>query len=104
MEIWKETHEKYKISNYGRLFSLREKELKLIFISGGLAATVSVQGKLKCVRISRLVGEAFCNDYRKNRYPIYIDGNRYNNSSTNLKWVSRKEVCGHPYSKNKKVL
>jgi NUMOD4 motif len=101
-ERWKkvENHETYEISNLGRLRNSRGMILKPMFIAGGLATTLCEKDVKTAVRFSRLVGNAFCPSFRKDRYPIYKDGDNRNCAASNLKWVPRSKVCKPPYSVN----
>lgn len=99
-ERWKKIEKSptYEVSNLGRVRNSRGKILRMSFVSGGLAATLCVESEKTSVRLARLVGKAFCNGYRDDRYPIYKDGDNSNCAASNLKWVPRSKVCGKPYS------
>jgi len=54
------------------------------------------------VRIARLVGAAFCPDFRADLLPKHINGDKTDCRAKNLLWVPRREVTGNPYSINPK--
>jgi len=128
MEIWKtiEKYEKYQISNYGRIRSLdsikkqrmlnhkMEKEmfvdvkhkgniLKGILRKGYYFITLYNENEKtgKTFKISRLVAEYFVNNPQNKPLVHHIDGNKLNNNSYNLKWVTDKEhATEHKESNN----
>ena len=56
-------------------------------------------GKRKCIKIHRLVAEAFIpNDDPANKTTVnHIDGNRANNKAENLEWLSYSDNLEHSY-------
>ena len=100
-EEWKELKEfpSYEVSNHGR-FRRWGKVLPLAYHPSG-APIKSVQTKhyQTNVRIVRLVGAAFCADFRPELRPVYQDGNHSNCHYSNLSWVPVKDVTRAPYSK-----
>ena len=97
-EVWKEvegTKGKYFISNCGRLNSYCRYNAKIIKPYKNqydyLRADIRRNGKRETVLIHRLVAIAFVeNDNPKVKDTIdHIDGNKNNNASYNLRWLSR---------------
>lgn len=105
MEIWKDVkgyEGLYKISNYGRVKSIKrkvknkngfrivdEKILKPIINNKGYYIYgLSKQGKINILLLHRLIGEHFIEN--KNNYPCinHIDGNKLNNKISNLEWCT----------------
>ena len=111
MEIWKDIrdYEKlYQVSNEGRVRThkekittkkdgtkrhwqqrvLKQKKCK----NDCLRVTLWKDGKPKDFLVARLVGDAFLEQLRDTNMTInHIDGNRLNNFSSNLEWVTRAE-------------
>jgi len=99
-EVWKEvegTKGKYFISNHGRLKSycrynaIIVKPYKNQY--GYLRADIRQNGKRKSILIHRLVAMYFIeNDNPKEKDTVdHIDGNKNNNASYNLRWLSRSD-------------
>lgn len=101
-ELWKETEIKgYFISNKGRIKGRTGKILKQQIGKTGYYI-ISIypngrNGKCKCLKIHRLVAEAFIPNL--NNYPIinHIDGNKLNNNVENLEWCSYSYNTKHAY-------
>ena len=93
MELWKdiEGFENYQVSSWGRVRSsngiLKPYRNKKGYLKGGLMKG----GKCHKKRVNRLVAIAFVEN--PNNYPFvdHIDGNKENNSITNLRWVTDEE-------------
>lgn len=119
-EIWKDIKDyegMYQISSFGRVRSLDR------IVNSSCGKTQKIKGKLliicynkrvnvyeihlrkdnkrKCFKIHRLVAEAFVyNDDPINKTTVnHIDGDRSNNKSSNLEWVSYSENEKHAYDK-----
>ena len=102
MEIWKDIknyESEYQISNLGRVKSKRaNKIMKNVLDSNGyLICTLSVVGKRKKFSIHRLVASAFVDNNLHKSQVNHIDGNKQNNISTNLDWVTPKENTNHAW-------
>ena len=99
-EIWKDIkgyENKYQISNLGRVKSLnylrtkKEKILKSHFDKDGyLILNLCKNGKIKNVRVHRLVAEAFLSNPRNYNVINHKDENKQNNNINNLEWCSMK--------------
>lgn len=97
-EIWKEvdgTKGRYFVSNYGRLKSYCKYNAILIKPyknqHGYLRADMWIDGKRRTVLIHRLVAKYFIeNDNPEEKDTVdHIDGNKHNNSASNLRWLTR---------------
>lgn len=96
LEIWKpiEGYETfYKISNTGKVFSVRKNIVMKTYInnSGYECIKVKSQGRSRHLLVHRLVAYAFCPGYEDNLVVNHKDGNRLNNFSSNLEWCTTKE-------------
>jgi len=110
MEIWKEIEGyegSYEVSSYGRVRSMDRTIIRSDGIKhlrkGILLSLTENKGyfyaKLSGKRISvhRLVGNAFVLKEIGRDYINHIDGNKRNNISTNLEWVTHSENISHAY-------
>lgn len=105
-EQWKfipNTHNLYKISSLGRVFSLkRGKFITATIPKGGYCSfSISVNSKVRLGRIHRLVAEAFIPNPNELPCVDHIDGDRKNNSSTNLRWCTQIQNANNPITKPK---
>jgi hypothetical protein len=105
-EIWKaipNTPNRF-VSNLGRVrkdlplqkpyyFSLSKNR------GGSLRLGITYKGRTEAYVVARLVGDAFCKDYRPHLRAVYRDGDRSNCNAKNLKWVPQSQVTGVPYSR-----
>lgn len=98
MESWKEIdgYSNYQISNYGKIKSKR-KELKLYKNkrNGYLYTHLSQNGKTKVIRVHILVAKTFIPNNSNKPYVNHIDGDKTNNRTDNLEWVTPKENSIH---------
>ena len=90
----------YAVSSLGRLRNPQGRILRTSWVGNGRSITLSVG----CLRVARLVGEAFNAGYAADRYPIYRNGDRADCRPCNLRWVPRSEVTGAPFTKNPRPL
>ena len=106
-EEWEEiegTRGRYYISNYGRLKSYCKYNAILVKPYknqyGYLRADIWIDGKRRTVLIHRLVATSFIeNDNPEEKDTVdHIDGNKHNNSASNLRWLSRSENVKAFYS------
>jgi hypothetical protein len=100
MEKWKfisEFGKNYKISNYGKVFSVRR---NIIMKScknrdGYHYMNISINRKRKKLSVHRSVAEAFiANDFNK-PFVNHIDNNPSNNHEANLEWCTNSENIQH---------
>lgn len=86
-----DTHE---ISNNGVLRNAKtKKELKLYLNKEGYLMVAISRGRKRkiAIRIHRAVAENFVDGFSKGLEVNHIDGNKKNNNSENLEWVTRSE-------------
>lgn len=96
MEIWKSIEgyeDLYLISSYGQIKSIRtNKILKLNYKKNGYVyVELNKEGTPKTIRVHRLVATAFVENNYNKPYVNHIDGNKSNNNSDNLEWVTGTE-------------
>ena len=95
-EIWKEIpgyDGVYKISNFGRLISLksgREKFLKFGIANGYYQFNLRKDGGFKKVFIHRLVAFSFIENPENYPQVNHKDENKHNNNVSNLEWCTAK--------------
>lgn len=106
-EKWKPIkgfHNKF-VSNHGRVRWLRPLDRTVYYrtyptATGALSLQIKEDGIPHNLRLSRLVGEAFCSDFHPSLVTAYKDGDKSNCAASNLRWVRRAEITGHPFSRN----
>lgn len=102
-EIWNQIDgfEFYSVSNLGRIkrqYKTHEKILPGNLKKGGYLSVTLSDGKLKkCELIHRLVAYAFLNNTSNKRTINHIDGDKKNNSLSNLEWCTYSENMLHSY-------
>jgi len=118
-EVWKDIcgfEGKYKVSSLGRVKSvdrilphkkhgtwhIKERILKPHWNGPGHWKYLTVflhygEGQMKCVRVHRLVAEAFIPNPDNLPQINHIDGNKENNSVSNLEWVTALENTSHAW-------
>mgnify|MGYP003296731839 CR=1 FL=1 len=100
-EIWKpirDFEELYEVSNLGRVRSLRRNiimKLRTRENDGYVTCTLSNDGKVRGKLVHRLVAEAFIPNHKNKPEVNHIDGDKQNNSITNLQWVTASENQNH---------
>lgn len=100
METWKEVscNTEYLVSDTGKIRSKRSDREKAPRISKGyMIVDVYKDGQRSTKRIHRLVAEAFVPNPHNKPDVNHKDGNKLNNSSSNLEWVTKKENCKHAW-------
>ena len=108
-EKWKkiEGFDYYEVSNLGNVRKLlpfgRTHQRTVSMDRGHNVIQIKQDGICHSLRISRLVGAAFCKDFKQEFRPIFKDGNKANCQALNLKWVPVSQVTGIPYSRNPKI-
>ena len=101
MEIYKDIpgyHGKYQITSWGRVWSVdKQKFLKLeVHHKGYLRVDLfDDSGKRKHYKVHRLVATAFIPNPKDKPQVNHKDGNKQNNSFTNLEWVTDAENKKH---------
>ena len=109
IEIWKPVvgyEGLYEVSNLGKVKAIKwhrgeeEKEMKpYTTYKGYLRLRLTKNGKGKQFQIHRLVAEAFIPNPENKPYIDHINTDRTDNRVENLRWVTNKENCNNPISK-----
>lgn len=105
-EVWKDVvgfEEYFMVSNTGKVWSKRtNKELKQCKLKTGyMAVTTRIggrSGKVYCLRIHRMVAEAFIPNPDDKPYVNHKNLDKKANNLTNLEWVTASENALHYYS------
>jgi hypothetical protein len=114
MEIWKDIigyEGLYQVSNLGRVKSLartiyrghnrplplKERILKQGCKDGYRQVNLANYGKIKTIRVHRLVAEAFIENTENKPFINHINGVRNNNKLNNLEWCTQSENLKHAY-------
>ena len=95
LEIWKDIQGYeglYKVSNTGKIYSSKIKDTMRTFINNsGYECVQLAKNKVrKGYLVHRLVAASFCEGYEQGLVVNHKDGNRTNNSSYNLEWLTTK--------------
>ena len=99
-EKWKDIKDYeglYQASNLGRIKS-KHKILKQILRKDGYYfVNLSKNGKIKPIKVHRIIAQTFVNN--KNDYNIinHIDGNKQNNKVSNLEWCTQSHNIKEAY-------
>lgn len=109
-EEWKEItfddgiaeHEKFKISNYGRVLNCKGEEevlVKVSFINGyqNLPLKQKRNGKQTSRYVHKLVAQHFL-EQNDGIYVIHLNYDKTDNRVENLKWATKKEKENHQFS------
>ena len=105
-EIWKETEiPGYFISNLGRLKGRSGKIINTYLNKRTGYLNVCLKpngrnGKVKCLKIHILVAKAFILNPENKPQVNHIDGNKLNNTVSNLEWCTGKENMQHAFKHN----
>jgi len=98
MEKWKqiEGHPSSEVSNLGRV--RKNGVVKRITGTATQRRVVYLieKGDQTTASVSRLVGAAFCPDFREWLRPLYLDGDKRNCAASNLRWVTASEIAFRP--------
>lgn len=86
---------KYQVSTWGRVRSASGLVPMWATDKGYLKVTLHKDGEKKNFRVHRLVAEAFLMNFRGLPEVNHIDGNKKNNSITNLEWVTGEDNRAH---------
>lgn len=119
MEIWKQIEGYkpiYQVSNLGRvrsleritndnggLFHRKERFLKLNTNPLGyvIIYLYDIKGKKRTIPLHQIVAKTFIPNPENKPEIDHIDGNKLNNSTYNLRWVTHKENCSNPLTSKK---
>lgn len=97
----------YQVSNFGKVLSMKsKKELKVIRLHDGyLYINLYKNRKCKKNAIHRLVAQAFILNHNNKPQVDHINGDKFNNNVTNLRWVTQSEnMMGYGYEQRKATL
>lgn len=93
-EVWKRIYNvdgHYEISNYGRIRNAKKKNQYIRTVynvrNGYEQVMFRNRGKKVNLYVHRLVAEVFCNRQTIFQQVDHLDGNRRNNTASNLRWV-----------------
>ena len=104
MEIWVDIDgfENYQVSTWGRVRGLHGILKPYENEKGYLKVGLTKDGKCHKKRVNRLVAQAFIQNPENLPQIDHIDGNKQNNSITNLRWTDNSKNQIH-YRKLKKI-
>lgn len=94
----------YSVSNYGEVRNNRTGKLMKPRKNekGYLRIGLTTNGKQKCMRVHRLVAQAFIPNPENKPEVNHIDFNKENNCVNNLEWVTCKENSDHSFWNRKR--
>jgi len=103
-EIWKDIKEYeglYRVSNHGKVFSMRKTRLLKIGF-GRIYGNVELRhnGTRKRIAVHRLVAMHFVENPRSLNMVNHLDEDKTNNIHSNLEWVTPKENTRHSWRLN----
>jgi hypothetical protein len=104
VEHWKviPNVEKYEASTYGRIRNIKTKHVRLTHVNNGYEkCRVRVDGKLRDMRVSRLIALTWIPNPQNKPQVDHIDENKTNNHIDNLEWVTPSENMIRRYNNNK---
>ena len=98
-EVWKAVkgyEGLYRVSNFGRVFSIKNRKLLKPFISGNYEhVNLYKGGKRWHTKVHSLVANAFVANPENKPEINHIDGDKTNNRRDNLEWVTSSENKQH---------
>ena len=103
MEEWKDVfgfEGKYLVSSSGVVWSVKRRHRIVPFVNSCGYEQVHLFRKRgqESYYVHRLVAEHFVDGYADGKEVNHIDGNKRNNSSNNLEWVTRSENQKHAFN------
>jgi hypothetical protein len=107
MEIWKtiKDFENYEVSNYGIIKRKTDGYIVKQYIVQGYLKVNLVGVKRKSIFVHRIISIAFLKNKNKHKDKTqvnHIDGNKVNNSLSNLEWCTPSENIQHSFNILKK--
>ena len=100
MEKWKtiSNNKNYMVSNAGRIRHVNDNvDHSTRDNKGYLVTDLYKDGQRFTHRVHRLVAQEFIPNPDNKPYINHIDGNKHNNNSSNLEWVTKKENSKHAW-------
>ncbi len=96
-------HEKFKISNYGRILNCKGKEEVLVkgsCINGypTLPLSQRITGKSTSRYVHKLVAQHFLEKKEASLYVIHLNYDKKDNRASNLRWATKEEKERHQFS------
>ena len=109
MEIWKDIEGfkgRYQVSSWGRVRNAITKCIIKPYKNekGYLKVGLTQNGKCLKFRVNRLVAQAFIPNPYNLPQVNHKDGNKANNSFTNLEWITNKDNTIHSINLRKGIL
>lgn len=102
MERWKKVKgfPNYSVSDKGRVRDDKRDHIKARRVDRRGYSDISLydKGKEFHKKVHRLVAEAFIDNPEEKEFVNHIDGNKLNNSASNLEWVTCSENTQHAYA------
>ena len=89
----------YEVSSHGRIRNLLRGNLLRPMANdrGYCCVNLTQSGKMRRVRLHRLVAQEFCPNLTGFAEVNHVDGDKSNNTATNLEWCSRSHNLLHKY-------
>lgn len=101
-EIWKKItlyDNIYYVSNYGRMRRINGEILPINKSTSDYTyVSLWIGNKTRHIRIHRLVAKLFVPNPTNKPFVNHIDGDKTNNTSSNLEWVTNSENIQHAYN------
>lgn len=101
IEIWKDINDYegyYQISNLGQVKNIRSNTILVGDVNSIGYRRVTLYAPIKKrFFVHRLVALHFCEGYQEDYVVNHIDGNKQNNTATNLEWVTRSQNDIHAF-------
>lgn len=107
VEHWKDIPgvELYEASTLGRIRNKKTQHVRITHINNGYEkCRMRLNGKIKDMRVSRLVACTWIPNLLNKTQVDHVDENKLNNSIDNLEWVSPSENIRRRFANNKKCL